>query len=78
MTRHTRGGSSQSSALNLEFAREFGIFGPPDYCIERLGALMELGVDRFFLPGGSLLVSNDSEERSAVDRLVNEVLPQLR
>lgn len=78
MTRHTQGGSSQSATLNMEFAREFGIFGPPSYCIERLEELMELGVDRFFLPGGSALVSNDKEEAHAVARLVEEVIPQLR
>lgn len=78
MTRHTQGSSSQSSVLNMEFAQEFGIFGPPSYCVERLEELIKLGVDRFFVPGGSLLVSNNTEEIHAVERLVNEVIPQLR
>ncbi|MBQ61160.1 MAG: hypothetical protein CMQ19_03695 [Gammaproteobacteria bacterium] len=78
MTRHTEGSSSQAATLNMEFAQDFGIFGPPSYCIERLQALIELGVDRFFLPGGSMLVSNNEDQVRAVTRLVEEVLPRLR
>jgi len=78
MTRHTEGSSSQAATLNMEFAQDFGIFGPPSYCIERLQALIELGVDRFFLPGGSMLVSNNEGQVRAVTRLVEEVLPRLR
>ena len=78
MTRHTEGHSSQSAVLSMEFAQEFGIFGSPSYCIERLEALVELGVDRFFVAGGSILGSKNAEQAKAVQRLVEEVMPELQ
>ena len=46
MHEHTRGGSPQAAKLTEGFVDRFGIVGPPDHCIERLRALVELGIDR--------------------------------
>jgi 5,10-methylenetetrahydromethanopterin reductase len=77
MTRHSQGGSPQAAALSTEFAREFGIYGPPSYCIERLEALVELGVDRFIVVGPAA-GARDPEQAHAAERLVKEVIPLLR
>ena len=38
--------------ITSDFAHEFGIYGPPSYCVDQLSQLVELGVDRFILAGG--------------------------
>ena len=73
---HAREGSPQSGHVTQEFAGSFGIFGPPDYCVQRLGELIELGVTRFFIPGATLDPSHPDSECS--ERFVNDVAPQLR
>jgi|TARA_Y100000294_G_scaffold176401_1_gene198735 5,10-methylenetetrahydromethanopterin reductase len=78
MTRHAQGESAQSSLLSTEFAQEFGIYGPPDYCAERLQALVELGVDRIIIAGGPALGAEDPEQARAAERLASEVFPLLR
>jgi 5,10-methylenetetrahydromethanopterin reductase len=78
MTQHAQGDSSQSALLGTGFAEEFGIFGPPSYCIERLKALTELGVDRFIIAGGPAVGAQDPEHAEAAERLVREVIPQMR
>ena len=73
---HAREGSPQSAHVTQEFAGTFGIFGPPDYCAQRLGELIELGVTRFFIAGTTLDPSHPYSECS--ERFVGEVIPQLR
>ena len=73
---HAREGSAQSAQVTQEFAGSFGVFGPPDYCVQRLGELIELGVSRFFITGTTLDPSQPYSECS--ERFVNEVAPQLR
>jgi len=62
--------------VTQEFAGSFGIFGPPDYCVQRLGELIELGVTRFFTPGATNDPSHPDSECS--ERFVSDVAPQLR
>jgi 5,10-methylenetetrahydromethanopterin reductase len=77
MTKHTQSGSAQASLLTEDFADRFGIAGPPAYCVERLKALVELGVDKFVIVGPSL-GSDPAQARHAVATLAAEVLPALR
>ncbi|HZU73536.1 MAG TPA: LLM class flavin-dependent oxidoreductase [Acidimicrobiales bacterium] len=77
MNRHTLAAGPQAEALSEDFARTYAILGPPSYCVERLGALTELGVTRFVVIGPSADAGRD-EARAAVERLVGEVLPALR
>lgn len=77
MKQHSRQGSPQAGQLTPEFARDFGVFGPPDYCIERLGRLVELGVDRFMITGPAPGAPT-AEGSEAGERFVNEVIPALR
>ena len=73
---HAREGSPQSAQVTQEFAGTFGVFGPPDYCVQRLGELIELGVERFMIAGTTLDPSHPYSECS--ERFVSEVAPQLR
>ena len=73
---HGRPGSAQSGVIPAEFERSFGVFGPPDYCVQRLGELIELGVDRFILRGSPLDPADPDSQAS--ERFAAEVAPQLR
>jgi 5,10-methylenetetrahydromethanopterin reductase len=74
---HTRGDSPQAAQLDPEFVDQFGIVGPPSYCVERLLELSELGLDRFTIVGPGL-GSDPEEARAATSRFNDEVLPALR
>ena len=76
MQQHARGGGPQEAAVTAEFARNFGIFGPPTYCADRLSELIELGVDRFVVRGTPL--DPDNPDSRAAERFVQEVVPLLR
>lgn len=76
MNVHARGGSPQAAALTNEFAAEFGVFGPPDYCLQRLQELAELGVDRVIVVGPNVS-ARDADPARAAERLITEVLPAL-
>ncbi len=76
MHSHGRPGSAQDMAATSEFSREFGVFGSPDYCVERLAPLIELGVDRFVLRGSPIDPANPSSVAS--ERFINDVVRQLR
>ncbi|MCY3567190.1 MAG: LLM class flavin-dependent oxidoreductase [Chloroflexi bacterium] len=73
---HAREGSPQSAQVTQEFAGSFGVFGPPDYCVQRLGELIDLGVSRFMIAGTTLDPSHPYAECS--ERFVGEVIPQLK
>ncbi len=77
MKQHSRAGSPQAGRLTSEFARDFGVFGPPSYCVEKLGRLVELGIDRFMVVGPAP-GSGSTEASHAGERFVEEVMPALR
>ena len=77
MKQHSGAGSPQSTFLTAEFAKDFGIFGPPAYCADRLSELIELGIDRFIVVGTTIDPINPQSARSA-ERLMEEVVPALR
>ena len=76
MQHHGRAGSPQNEAVTTEFARDFGIFGPPTHCADRLAKLIDLGIDKFIIRGVSLEPA-DPDSRAA-ERFIEEVAPLLR
>jgi 5,10-methylenetetrahydromethanopterin reductase len=77
MTKHFRHGSPQSGALSPEVTDEFGIAGPPEYCVERLGELLDLGLTKVCLLGGG----RGADRKAALDSfqsITRDVLPKLR
>ena len=76
MQHHGLPGSPQDEAVTTDFARNFGIFGPPTHCADRLSELIDLGVDKFIIRGVNLDPA-DPESRAA-ERFVEEVAPLLR
>ena len=77
MTRHSRAGSPQAAVITSEFASEFGIFGSPAYCLERLKGLIALGLDKVVVVGSSA-GADPGEAARAEQGFVAEVLPGLR
>jgi 5,10-methylenetetrahydromethanopterin reductase len=77
MGHHFTHGSPQSAPLTDEVIDTFAIAGPPSYCVERVGELMELGVTKIFFMGGGLGLDRDAA-RQARRALVEDVLPALR
>ena len=60
--------------ITSDFAHEFGIYGPPTYCVDRLAELVELGVDRFILIGSPDLAAPEEEIAALARRAVDAVL----
>jgi alkanesulfonate monooxygenase SsuD/methylene tetrahydromethanopterin reductase-like flavin-dependent oxidoreductase (luciferase family) len=54
MNRHTMAGAPQAERLTAEFASSYAVIGPAGECIERLQALLALGVERSVVIGPSL------------------------
>lgn len=77
MNHHSRSGSAQASVLTSEFAREYGIFGPPSYCADRLAQLTAMGLTRLVIIGPSRDADRAEIERAEA-RLVGEVFPAVR
>jgi hypothetical protein len=77
MGHHFTHGSPQSAPLTDEVIDTFAIAGPPSYCVERVGELMELGLTKIFFMGGGLGLDRDAA-RQARRALVEDVLPALR
>lgn len=77
MRSHTRSDSPQAAQLDPDFIDQFGIVGPPSYCLERLQELATLGLEHLTIVGPGL-GSDPDEARAAVRRFEDEVLPKLR
>lgn len=77
MHRHFTHGSPQSEGLPSETVDRFAVAGPPSYCVERLGELLELGLEKLVLLGGGIGMDRDAA-RASRQMLVEEVLPKLR
>jgi len=77
MRRHYSAGSAQEAAVADDLIDDFAVAGSTQYCIERLEALVELGVRRIVVQAG--VARGDVDEmRAARSRLVDEVLPAVR
>ena len=77
MNHHFSHGSPQSQGLPPEVVDEFGIAGPPGYCIDRLQELAKLGLTKLILLGGGIGMDRDAAALSR-QLLTKEVLPALR
>jgi len=77
MHAHGQRGGSQTTALTNEFMDRFAIIGPVDHCVERLGELIELGVDKFAVTGPNFNVRSP-QGRDAAAQFTEGVLPALR
>ena len=77
MKQHGGAGSPQTTSLTADFARTFGIFGPPSYCVDRISELIEIGIDRFIVDGIEFDPNNPQWTR-ADQRFIQEVVPALR
>jgi 5,10-methylenetetrahydromethanopterin reductase len=74
---HGTGRAPQARDLPTEFLDRFTVIGPPDYCVDRLRALVALGLDHLVVVGASR--DADPATRHRLDRLfAAEVLPALR
>lgn len=77
MNQHFTHGSPQSRGLPPDVVDEFGIAGPPEYCVQRLQELAGLGLTKLILMGGGMGMDRDVLVQSR--RLLSEqVLPALR
>ena len=76
MHHHAQPTSAQADVIPTEFERAFGVFGSPDYCVQRLSELIEIGIDRFIFRGSPLDPSDPDSESSV--RFTQEVIPQLK
>lgn len=75
MYKHARSGP-QGNVITRDFAERFAIIGPPQFCIERLQELVELGIDRFHVGGASR--GEDPELADAVNqRFVDTVMSRM-
>lgn len=77
MNRHFTYDSPQSRELPDEVIDAYGVAGPPAYCTERLGELIELGLTKLVLLGGAINADREGERQSR-SLLASEVLPALR
>lgn len=76
MRHHFEYGSPQSRTIPAVFIDRYAIIGPPDYCIDRLTKLAELGITRFIVsttPGG---VDRQISSRFR-SRFAHEVMPNV-
>lgn len=77
MKQHTRSGSPQTQSLSAEFIDDVAIVGGPKHCVERLLALVDLGVERVIVIGPS--AGSDPDDAAAAEQLLaKEVLPAFR
>jgi 5,10-methylenetetrahydromethanopterin reductase len=75
--RHGRSDASHIRFLDDAFVDRFAVAGPPAYCVDRLAALADCGLDRIVVVGPAR--DGDPEERKlAVELFAKEVLPGLR
>ena len=59
-----------------EFVSRFAVTGNASYCVNRLGELIALGLDRLVLLTGSR-DGNSDHMNSSMERLASDVFPQL-
>jgi alkanesulfonate monooxygenase SsuD/methylene tetrahydromethanopterin reductase-like flavin-dependent oxidoreductase (luciferase family) len=69
--------AAQAEAIPADFLSRFCVIGSPESCTERLCRLVELGLSRLVIVGGSRDIDATVRERS--DHLVaREILPALQ
>jgi 5,10-methylenetetrahydromethanopterin reductase len=82
MARHAQNEGAHLAKVDDGFVDWFSICGPPSKCIERLGALIAMGLDHVYILGGSPVQSPHGARQEAMvgqSRLFAEaVMPKLR
>jgi 5,10-methylenetetrahydromethanopterin reductase len=72
MSHHGESGTNADQQIPDEFAHKFGVFGPANYCVERLLELKELGLDSFVLiPPGADTDPDGVQLRIIADEVVS-------
>jgi hypothetical protein len=77
MTRHNRAESVQAEMITPEFAKEYAIFGPVNYCVERLREIVGLGIKRLVVVGPTR-EAKPAEASMAESRFAEDVMPAIR
>lgn len=77
MHHHARDTGSQTTVITDDFLDTFAIMGSVDHCVDRLGTLVDMGVDKFSVSGAAFS-SKDPEASEAASRFIEEVVPQVR
>ena len=78
---HFREGSEQSKVVPDDFFDRFAVIGPPEVCIKRLRALVDLGIERFVISGpasGPTASSTPEQAERGIRQFEEEVMPALR
>ena len=82
MKNHSSEKGDHLDLIDDEFIDWFSIAGPPQKCIDRLGELIELGLDHIYLLGGSPVPEpRDARLRAMVEQteiVAKEVLPSFK
>lgn len=77
MADHARSSAAHVSGMDDDFVDRFAIAGPSAYCVDRLGQLLDLGIDRLVFVTASR-DADPAEAQAGNNLLATEVLPQLR
>jgi 5,10-methylenetetrahydromethanopterin reductase len=77
MANHASGAAAHMQAVPDDFISRFAVVGPPEQCVDRLGELIDLGLDRLVLLMGSR-DANPEHVAASMDRISNEVIVRLR
>jgi len=77
MREHSKNDSPQAAALTPELTYYFAVVGALDACIERLGELAGLGLDKLLI-AGNFSVAATAEGREAQTLFEDVALPALR
>jgi 5,10-methylenetetrahydromethanopterin reductase len=82
MKHHAQEEASHATVVSDEFVDWFSICGPPEKCLARLRAILDLGLDHVYLLGGSPVAHPHGERQAAMvsqtKLFAAKVLPELR
>lgn len=73
MGSHSRNESAQAATLTADFIDRFGIVGPPDRCLDRLGELAALGLDKVVV-AAQFQLGDTEEGRESIRLMESEVV----
>jgi 5,10-methylenetetrahydromethanopterin reductase len=82
MARHAQNEGAHLAMVTDEFVDWFSICGPPARCVERLGELIDMGLDHVYVLGGSPVATPHGARQEAMVRqtrlFADAVLPRFR
>ena len=77
MNKHAQSGGSQTTALTDEFMDDYAIVGGIEYCTQRLGDLIALGIDKFAVIGPNFAAKGE-DAQFAASQFTEGVMPRLK